>query len=223
MAGPMTIYLFVHEAILREVAHVEDIARELNRDDQAEIDALSERLAWFQKMVRRHEDSEEKVLFPALNERIRFVAETYKFDHDDFEVHVFEGIERALTGLARANGKYDRRENAGLLYRESVALHEHMRLHITKENELLIPKLEVEFDVPEQAEIAGAMAGVFDPQLMAETVNFTYGWHTADDREEMIRFLRGILPEEAFGGLTNHLKSNNADSWSEIERRIPDL
>jgi len=223
MAGPMTIYLFVHEAILREVAHVEDVARELNRDDQAEIDALSQRLAWFQKMVRRHEDSEEQVLFPALNDRIRFVAETYEFDHDDFEVHVFERIEQAFTGLAHANGKFDRRESARLLYRQSVALHEHMRLHITKENELLIPKLEGEFDVPEQAEIAGAMAGVFDPQLMAETVNFTYGWHTADDREEMIRFLRGILPEEAFGGLTNHLKSNNADSWSEIERRIPDL
>ena len=78
-------------------------------------------------------------------------------------------------------------------------------------------------EVPEQAEIAGAMAGVFDPQLMAETVNFTYGWHTADNREGMIRFLRGILPEEAFSGLTSHLKSNNADSWREIERRIPDL
>ena len=76
MAGPMTIYLFVHEAILREVAHVEDIAKELNRDDQAEIDALSERLVWFQEGVSRHEDSEEKVRFPALNEGIRFVAET---------------------------------------------------------------------------------------------------------------------------------------------------
>ena len=223
MAGPMSMYLYVHEAILREVADVEEVARELNRDDQDAISAFSERLVWFRKMVRRHEDSEEQFLFPAMNDRIRFVAETYEFDHDDFEVHVFEGIDQAFVGLVHANGNLDRRESAKLLYRQSVALHEHMRLHISKENELLIPKLEGEFDVPEQAEIAGAMAGVFDPQLMAETVNFTYGWHTADNREGMIRFLRGILPEEAFGGLTNHLKSNNADSWREIERRIPDL
>ena len=31
-----------------------------------------------------------------------------------------------------------------------------MRLHIAKENELLLPKLEAEFDIAEQAELAGA-------------------------------------------------------------------
>ena len=98
-----------------------------------------------------------------------------------------------------------------------------MRLHVSKEDELLIPKLEYEFDVPEQAEIAGAMAGGFDSQLLAETVSFTYRWHSAEDREGMIRFLRGILPGEAFGGLGNYLESNNADSWPEMERRISDL
>ena len=39
----------------------------------------------------------------------------------------------------------------------------------------------------------------------------------------MIRFLREILPKEPFGGLTSYLKTNNADSWPEMERRIPDL
>ena len=85
MTGPMSMYLYVHEAILREVADVEDVARELNRDNKDEISAFSERLVWFRKMVRSHEDSEEQFLFPAMNDRIRFVAETYEFDHDDFE------------------------------------------------------------------------------------------------------------------------------------------
>lgn len=223
MSGPMSMYLYVHDAILREVADIEGVAKELKWDDAVEVGALRDRLGWFQTMVRRHEDSEEQILFPAMNERFRFVAETYQFDHDDFEEHVWQGIEHAFTGLARAGGNGDRREQAALLYRESVALHEHMRLHISKENELLIPKLEEEFDVPEQAQIAGSMAGMFDPQLMAQVVDFTYRWHAAADREGMIRFLRNILPGEAFAGLTGFLKNQNPDSWPEMEQRIPDL
>ena len=52
-------------------------------------------------MVRRYEDAEEQVLFPAMNQRVPFVAETYEFDRDDFEVHVWEGIARAFTGPHR--------------------------------------------------------------------------------------------------------------------------
>ena len=223
MAGPMSMYLYVHEAILREVADVENVLGSSTETTRTKFTRLANVWIGSGRWCAAMRTSEEQFLFPAMNDRIRFVAETYEFDHDDFDVHVFEGIDQAFRGLVHADGNLDRLESAELLFRQSVALHEHMRLHISKENELLIPKLEVESMLPEQAEIAGAMAGVFDPQLMAETVNFTYGWHTADNREGMIRFLRGILPEEAFGGLTNHLKSNNADSWPEIERRIPDL
>ena len=134
MAGPMQMYLYIHDAILREVAELETRARELNRDDAAEIAALSDRMSWFHTMIKKHEHAEEEVLFPAMNERHRFVAETYQFDHDDFEVHVFEGIRSSFAGLERADGNGERKEAARLLYRQNVALHEHMRLHISKEN-----------------------------------------------------------------------------------------
>lgn len=223
MSGPMSMYVYIHEAILREVADIEAAAKELKWDDHAEVQSLGERLDWFRTMTRRHEDSEEEVLFPALNDRIEFVAETYEFDHDDFENHVFEGISHARAGLARSTAASDLRHHGEHMYRESVALHEHMRLHIAKENELLLPHLEREFDVAEQAEIAGAMAGMFDPELMAQAVDFTYGWHSAEDREAMLRFLHAILPPPAYEGLTSYLKANNADSWPEMEKRLAGL
>lgn len=223
MARPMAMYLYIHDAILREVANLEDVAKELKWDDPDEIGALHDRLTWFQMMTRRHEDAEEQFLFPAMNDRMRFVAETYQFDHDDFEAHIWEGMDRAFDGLGAQAGKGQRRDHAELLYRQSVALHEHMRLHIAKENELLVPKLEVEFDVPEQAQIAGAMAGLFDPQLLTQTVDFTYKWQTPTDREAMILFLRQILPEEPFNGLTGFLEASNPDTWPETRGRIPDL
>lgn len=205
MAGPMQMYLYIHDAILREVAELEVRARELNREDTAEIGALFDRMSWFHSMIKKHELAEEQFLFPAMNERHRFVAETYQFDHDDFEVHVFDGIQASFTGLRRADGNGERKEAARLLYRQNVALHEHMRLHISKENELLLPKLLEEFDVAEQAEIAGAMAGVFDPPLMGETVAWMYRGQNDQDRAGMLAFLEAILPEEAFTGISNML------------------
>ena len=221
MSGPMSMYLYIHTAIEREVAYLEGVAKDLKWDDADEVQALRDRLAWFQMAVGKHEEAEEEILFPAMEQRFRFVAETYEFDHDDFDNHLWTGIDAAFEGLARSNG--NGREHAELLYRQSVALHEHMRLHIAKENELLIPKLQAEFDISEQAEIAGGMAGVFDPQLMAQAVNFTYGWLSAPDREGMVRFLGAILPPEAFAGLRAGLAAQNPDTWPEVEARISDL
>ncbi len=223
MASPMSMYLYVHTAILREVADLEVIAKEVNRDDSDEIGELAARIDLFRTLVKRHEESEEQVLFPAMNDRFRFVAETYEYDHDDFEHHIFDDLNRALAGLHRTSTNGGRSDHAELLYRQCVALHEHMRLHIAKENELLIPKLEAEFDLDEQAQLAGAMAGVFDPPLLAKAVNFTFGWHSASDQEGIVRFLRHILPDDPFNGLTNYLKAENPEAWPEMERRIPEL
>jgi hemerythrin-like domain-containing protein len=223
MAGPMQMYLYIHDAILREVADLETRAKELNRDDAAEIAGLSERMDFFSTLVRKHEDTEEQVLFPAMNDRIAFVAETYLYDHDDFDEHVWVGINGALGRLSRADGNGERKDGAQQLWRESVALHEHMRLHISKENEILLPHLDAEFDVPEQAELAGAMAGAVEPALMGQFVAWMYNGQSPQDREGMIRFLQGILPDDAFAGLTGMLKGLGDTEWAEMERRIPEL
>ena len=223
MSGPMQMYLYVHDAILREVAHYEELAKHLDRDNADDVAAFGEKLAWFHNAVKVHEHTEEEVLFPALNERFEYVAEAYAFDHEDFEPNVFAGLDAAIAGLGRASGTGERREFSELLYRQTVALNEHMRLHITKENELLIPHLEAEFDFDEQAHIAGAMAGLVDPPLMGEMVGWMYRGQPAADREGMVRFLMRILPPEAFAGLSGMLAGIDAVDWAEIQRRIPEL
>jgi hypothetical protein len=114
-------------------------------------------------------------------------------------------------------------EKAELLYRQSVALNEHMRLHISKENELLLPKLEAEFNLDEQARIAGTMAGMFDPPMMGALVGWMYDGQDAQDREGMIRFLQRALPPEAFSGLAAMLAAKDASTWAEVQRRVPEL
>ena len=62
MAGPMQMYEYIHDAILREVAELEVMARELNRDDTDEIAALTDRINLFFSLARKHEDTEEEAL-----------------------------------------------------------------------------------------------------------------------------------------------------------------
>ncbi len=223
MAGPMQMYLYVHDAILRDVARYEELAKNLHRDSADDVAAFAGQLEWFHSMIKAHEKSEEEVLFPALNDRFAYVAESYAFDHEDFEPHVFGGLDDALVGLQQANGSSDRKEMADLLYRQSVALNEHMRLHISKENELLLPKLEAEFDFDEQARIAGAMAGQVEPAMMAAIVGWMYDGQAVQDREGMIRFLMRILPPEAFAQISHMLASKDAAAWTEMLRRVPEL
>lgn len=220
MADPMQMYLYVHDAILREVADLENHAKDLNWDDPDQVEQAADRIDWFHTLVKKHEETEEKVLFPALNGRIRFVAETYEYDHDDFDAHVFGRIDEAVGGLRRAESSAERRELARLLYRQNVALHEHMRLHIAKENELLLPKLQAEFDVSEQVEMAGAMAGLVEPSLMGELVVFMYGGQSLTDRVGMVSFLRNVMPAEAFGALSGRLEEVNPSAWTDVAERL---
>lgn len=221
MADPMQMYLYVHDAILREVADLESHAQDLNWDDPDEVARAADRMDWFHTLVKGHEETEEKVLFPALNGRIRFVAETYQYDHDDFDAHVFGRINEAVGGLRRAESSAQRREHARLFYRQNVALHEHMRLHIAKENELLLPKLQAEFDLSEQVDMAGAMAGLVEPPLMGELVAFMYRGQSLADRVGMVSFLRNVMPAEAFGALSRRLEEISPIAWADVEGRLP--
>jgi hypothetical protein len=87
----------------------------------------------------------------------------------------------------------------------------------------LLPKLEAEFDFEEQANIAGAMAGLVDPPLTAEMVGWMYRGQTAQDREGMIRFLLMVLPDEAFSAMSQMLAGMGSGEWIEMQRRIPAL
>lgn len=110
------------------------------------------------------------------------------------------------------------------LHRQSIALNETMRLHATKENELLLPVLDREFDLDEQVSIAGRMAARVEQPLLMEMISWMYLGQTAGDREGMLLALTQALPPAAFGGVASMLsRTGSPDDWQEMERRIPGL
>ena len=68
MTGPMQPFLYIHDAILREVAHLEEAAKELDRDDEGQVGALAERLSFFERVLKAHEDAEEESGFDLIKD-----------------------------------------------------------------------------------------------------------------------------------------------------------
>ena len=224
MANPMDMYIWFHDAILRELAGVEDAARNLNRDKTDDIEEFGEHISWFHGVTKEHERAEETILFPALEERYAKVASTYLFDHEYFEPNYFGEINACVEALSRARDNGERIVQAERMHRQAVALNEVMRLHIRKENELLLPVIGSEFDVDEQIDIATRMGALFDPKLMGEVSVWMYRGQDGSDRENFLRFLVRALPEEVFGKLAGVLSGiGPAEEWASFESRIPEL
>ena len=224
MANPMQMYQYIHDAILREAAHIEEIAKDLNRKDNEAVRIIDESVSWFRTVTKAHELAEEKILFPALENKHKHLTSSYEFDHDHFGKNYFDELKSGLNDLTASRDDGEGIHQAKRVHRQSIGLNESMRLHVLKENELLLPIASNEFDTPELIEIAGAMAASFDPPLMAKTVGWMFQGQNIQDREGMIRFLMNALPEEAFGNTAKMLSQLSSPAeWRELGNNIPGL
>ena len=219
MGNPFQMYLYIHEAIVREAGELEEAARDMDPDSHEETATLQKRIAWYHTMMKAHEAAEENFMFPALEKRYQLVAAAYEFDHDHFGPSYFDEIVAALGRLKR-----DGLPAVKYLYRQTVGLNESLKLHIAKENELLVPIILREFDQSEIGTMAAQMAGSFEPQLMAQTVAWVYRGQSRDDREGTIRFLMMALPPEAFARIGRMIcELDTPDEWQLMIQRVPDL
>ncbi len=221
MAGPMQPFLYIHDAILREVAHLEDTAKELDRDSESQVGSFSERLRFFQRVLKAHEDAEEEFLFPALENRFRHIADTYVFDHDHTGI---APVAEALASLGRTQGGRARAEEARSVHSQAVALHETMRLHVTKENELLLSVMEDVFSDDEQAGIMRQMLGYPPPELTSQILLWIFRGQSVTDREGFLRMGMQMFPQERFDSLVQSLSSAiSPEEWQDVIQRIPQI
>ncbi len=149
MPGPMHGIIYIHNAIHKEVNEFEESVRELNREDISQVTALLDRFKFFRGVLKIHEGTEEEFIFPVLEEKFRYIAGTYLFDHNH-HAGEYDEVEEMLTGLTKARGSSEQSQLARQLNRQATALAVEMDIHITKENELLLPVLEEHWSIEEQ-------------------------------------------------------------------------
>ena len=207
MAGPLHSIIYIHNAIHKEVNEFEEAARELNREDGTQVAALLDRFKFFREVLKEHEGGEEEFIFPVLEERFRYIAGPYIFDHQQ-HYGEYDDIEESLTGLRTARGNAERVELAQRLNRQAIALAVTMDIHITKENELLLPVVDEHLSVEEQQAMLGQAMGNVPPEFMMKVLPWMFRAQTGGDREGFLREGMEMFPPEQLGG---------------IVRRIPEL
>ena len=103
-------------------------------------------------------------------------------------------------------------------------LHETMRLHVTKENELLLPVMDDVSSDDEQAGIIRQMLGHPPPELPSQILIWVFKGQSVTDREGFLRMGMKIFPQERFGGLVQLLSNAvSREDRLDLIRRITEL
>jgi hypothetical protein len=200
METPVRVVRFIHKAILVEAGKLELLAAE------GRVAALADRLPFFEKVLDLHNGGEELGAFPAIDARLPDIVPAYLLDH------------REEKGLF-ANLKESCAVGGSALVRAAAAVAAHLRLHIKKEEELIIPLIERLFSIPEQGALVSKMLSNFTPADMAQVLPWLVGSLEVDDRRTYLALMEKAIPPPAFTGMLGLLENSlAADVWATLGR-----
>jgi zinc finger-like protein len=156
------------------------------------LKALRARAHFLEGLYRAHSDTEDTIIFPALEKRdvLRAVSHNYSMDHK-CEGMLFDGIKdavkRAEAAFSGAVGGSDG-DLAGLtadVAARCAALQASLEKHLSLEEEELWPLFTKHVPRAEQAELIGSIMG----QTGADVLLSTIGWIGEADAEQGQQFL----------------------------------
>jgi hypothetical protein len=211
MAKPLDAVTAIHNALRGDMEGIDATALEAARGN-AGLALTVERFQFFNEVLVWHHQGEELGIFPAMEKVAPSVAEAYEIDH--------RGLDTAFKNLSAAVSAHDRLETA----RASAAFKFHLDLHLGKEEEHLYRLMRERIPMPEQGEAVGVMASTVPPERFPELVAWMFPLLSHDDRENMTRIWKMVIPAERFK-LARQLvqKTISGDDWIELTRRIPTL
>ena len=210
MPGPIDSLLFVHAAIVEEVARIERTVT-VATDGEA-LRACGDDLAWFEELMGYHTGGEEIGLFPAIVEKSTGLDLAYLLDHE-IERELFETLRAAVGGGDQEAAK-----------RTAAALAHHVGTHVRKENELILPFVHEHFSPEEQGAIVGKIIGAIPKEKMARAVPWIVARLDPDMAEKYVRAIQGAMPPPVFSMMVGAIADGvPAERWEDLQRRIDGL
>jgi hemerythrin-like domain-containing protein len=210
MATPLDAITAIHNAFRRDIADIDRAALETARGS-AGLEATVERFRFFNEVLVFHAAGEELAIFPALEKVAPAVAEAYLRDH--------RGLDAAFVALDKAVSTRDLLETA----RATAAFKFHLDIHLGKEDAHLYRLIKERVSVPDQGKAVGLMSSTIPQDRFPELIAWLFPLLGLDDRENMTRIWRMVMPAEAFAGVARLIQKSVGDGWTALAGRIPEL
>ncbi|KAF4400862.1 hypothetical protein G4B88_004405 [Cannabis sativa] len=188
--SPLLIFLLFHKAIRKELDGLHRLAMAFATGTRTDIGPLLERYHFLRSIYKHHSNAEDEVIFPALDNRVKNVAQTYSLEHKG-ETNLFDNLFELLSST-RKNDENFPRELASC----TGALQTSVSQHMAKEEEQVFPLLIEKFSLEEQASLVWQFLCSIPVNMMAEFLPWLSSSISPDEYEDLQKCLKEIVPEE---------------------------
>ncbi|KAG5135717.1 hypothetical protein JHK82_020448 [Glycine max] len=188
--SPILIFLFFHKAIRNELDALHRLAIAFATGNRSDIKPLSERYHFLSSMYRHHCNAEDEVIFPALDIRVKNVAQTYSLEHKG-ESNLFDHLFELLNSSINNDESFPRE-----LASCTGALQTSVSQHMAKEEEQVFPLLIEKFSLEEQASLVWQFLCSIPVNMMAEFLPWLSTSISPDESQDMQNCLIKIVPQE---------------------------
>ncbi|HEX2173831.1 MAG TPA: hemerythrin domain-containing protein [Dehalococcoidia bacterium] len=213
--GPISGIRFIHAAIRREAEEIEALA---HRPD-VDLATLAERIRFLERISEVHTSGEEEHMLTLLEEKVPRVAEAYTVDHAD-EDTLFDELKDLIDGFQYDAADADRR--LARIRRQTIALVEHLRGHVNKEERLLVPLLNERCSIEEQI---ACVEGIVS-HIPREDMPTLFPWIiNALDEDQAAAFasltLESLPPSVQQASREWVRNGVSPEKWASLSRRVP--
>ncbi|XP_004300511.1 PREDICTED: uncharacterized protein LOC101292707 [Fragaria vesca subsp. vesca] len=188
--SPILIFLFFHKAIRKELDALHRLAMAFATGKEADIKPLLERYHFLRSIYKHHSNAEDEVIFPALDIRVKNVAQTYSLEHKG-ESNLFDHLFELLNSNAQSDENFPRE-----LASCTGALQTSVSQHMAKEEEQVLPLLIEKFSVEEQASLVWQFLCSIPVNMLAQFLPWLSSSVSPDEYQDLRKCLSKIVPEE---------------------------
>ena len=210
MAVPLDSIRAFHNAFRQDIKAIDAAAHSAARG-QGGLDLVAKRYTFFNEILVWHAHGEEELVFPALESVAPLVAEPYEQDHRGLDI-LFDSLQKAVNA-----------SDALAIARTTSAFDFFLTFHLNKEETHLYRIFNERISLPDQGAIVGKISQKVPAERFPEVVRWLFPLIGPQDRENMTRIFRQVLPPPAFNGAVQLIKAVIGDDWAELTRRIPEL
>ncbi|KAG2411057.1 Zinc finger protein [Vigna angularis] len=188
--SPILIFLFFHKAIRNELEALHRLALAFATGNRSDIKPLSERYHFLSSMYRHHSNAEDEVIFPALDIRVKNVAQTYSLEHKG-ENNLFDHLFELLNSSINSDETFPRE-----LASCTGALQTSVSQHMAKEEEQVFPLLIEKFSLEEQASLVWQFLCSIPVNMMVDFLPWLSTSISPDESQDLRNCLIKIVPQE---------------------------